>query len=173
MASFKDRLVGVLTVDASAFEEIEHASDATSQAAIVAVIAAIASGIGGGFLAGSIGSGFMGTAVWALVSWVLWAGITYVIGCKVFDGDADFGQMLRVIGFAYAPAAFNIFSLIPIIGIVILLLVAVWLLASVFVGVRAGLDLDNGKVFITVFVGWFVYLIGLGIVGSIFGMIGF
>jgi hypothetical protein len=36
--------------------------------------------------------------------------------------------------------------------------------ATVFVGVRAGLDLDNGKIFIIILVGWFIYLIGLGAV---------
>lgn len=172
MASFKDRLVGVLSVDASAFEEIEHDQSATGQAGIVVVVAAILATIGGGGLVSSITSGLVGVFVWAIVSWFLWAGITYVIGVKIFKGDADFGQMLRVVGFAYAPAAFYIFGLVPLIKFVVPLLVAFYLLASVFVGVRAGLDLDGGKVFITVLVGWFVYLIGLGVVGAFLGLFG-
>ena len=170
MASFKDRLIGVLTVDADAFEEIEHDHSATGQAAIVVVASAILAAIGGGSLVNSMTYGFMGAFIWGLISWVLWASITYIIGTKIFKGDATFGQMLRVIGFAYAPAAFHLFSFIPIIGIIVTMLVTVWLLASVFVGVRAGLDLDDGKIFVTVLVGWFIYLIGLGVAVAVLGI---
>ncbi len=107
--------------------------------------------------------------IWGFVSWVLFAAITYFIGTKLYHGDATMGQMLRVIGFAYAPAAFYVFSLIPLVGLMIYMLVTAWLYYTIFIAVRAGLDLENGQVFWTVLAGYIVYLIGLGVVLSFIG----
>ena len=172
MSSFKNRIIGVLSVDSSIFEEVEHDEGSLGQAALVVAVASVLSAIGGGLLSSSLTTGFISILVWGFVSWVLFAAITYVIGAKIFHGDATMGQMLRVIGFAFAPSAFYILTFIPLVGIVIYLLVTVWFYFTIFIAVRAGLDLDNGKTFWTVVAGYFVYLIGLGIVLSFAGALG-
>jgi hypothetical protein len=136
------------------------------------MVAAICSAIGGGFLSSSIPVGFVSLLVWAIVSWLLWAGATYLIGVKGFKGDATMTQIMRVLGFAYAPAAFNIFALVPLFGIITHLLVAVWLVVSFYFAIQHTLGLTEGsKALVTVIVGWFIYLIGLGMVISLWGVL--
>ncbi|HUM68030.1 MAG TPA: YIP1 family protein, partial [Chloroflexota bacterium] len=118
----------------------------------------------------SIQVGFGSILVWAVVSWLLWAGAIYVIGVKGFKGDATMSQIMRVLGFAYAPAAFNIFSFTPLMGIIIQFLVACWLVVSFYFATQNVLGLSEGsKAFVTVLAGWFIYLIGLGVVMNFLG----
>lgn len=94
----------------------------------------------------------MAALVSAFVGWLIWSALTYWIGTSLFDGTADLGEMLRVIGFAYAPQAL---AIIPCLGA---LVGGLWSLVAGFVAVRQGLDLDNTKTFITIIVGFLAYV---------------
>ena len=80
--------------------------------------------------------------------------MTYFVGTSLFGGEADLGEMLRVIGFAQAPQVLSIFSFIPCVGWLISL--AGWVLSiyTGFLAVQEGLDLDTGKTIATVVIGW-------------------
>lgn len=182
-----NRIKGVLLLESETFDEIEHDSGATGQAALVVIISSILAAIGaasGPLVATlqlqqspfSLGSGspllvFLGIAIWSVLAWLVWAAATYIIGAKIFPGEATYGEMLRVTGFAFAPVAFMILGVIPCIGFALSLLVMVWSLAAIFVGVREGLDLGFGRTLVTVIIGWFIYGIGMGILGSILGLV--
>lgn len=172
----KERLIRILTVDYRVYDEIKQDEKATSQAAIMVIVAAILSAIGGGFLSSNIPTGFISLLAWGIVSWLLWAMVIYFVGTKIFHGKATMSQLLRVLGFAYLPAAFNILSFIPLMGFLIHFLVAFYLLISFYVATRTTLDLEGGQAFTTVIIGWFIYLIGLGVVltlvGALEGIIG-
>ncbi len=165
----RDRLIGVFKLDVATFESIEHDEGATGQAALVVLIVAVMGGIGS-----AIGSSYMNdattfgpffsTVISVFAGWVIWSFLTFFIGTKFFGGEADMGEMLRVIGFAYAP---QMLGIIPCFGS---LVGAIWSLAAAFVGIRQGLDLSNGKTFLTIIVGFVVYLlIGLAI-GMLFAV---
>jgi hypothetical protein len=157
-------------MNADTYAALKMDEKATVQALIVVIVAAIGSAIGGGLLASSVPVGFGSLLVWAVVSWLLWAGAIYLIGVKVFKGEASMSQIMRVFGFAYAPAAFNIFSFIPLMGIAIQFLVACWLVVSFYSATQSVLGLAEGsKAFVTVLVGWFIYLISLGVVINFLG----
>ena len=79
-----ERIIGVLKLDVNTFEEIEADQSATTQAAIVVVVASVLSGIGAGIGGGSFIGAFLATAIWALISWVIWSGLTYFIGTQFF-----------------------------------------------------------------------------------------
>jgi hypothetical protein len=85
------------------------------------------------------------------------------VGTNLFGGKATVDEMLRVIGFAYAP---QMLSIIPCIGG---LVGWIWSLIAGFIAIRQGLDLDNTKAFLTVLVGFIVYVIGNIVVGAIIG----
>ncbi|GIK56141.1 MAG: hypothetical protein HND44_01925 [Chloroflexi bacterium] len=166
----KEKVIGALTMSADTYTALKADEKATTQALLVVIMAAICSAIGGGLLASSIPVGFGSLLLWAVVSWLLWADAVYLIGVKVFKGEATMSQVMRVLGFAYAPAAFNIFSFIPLMGIIIQFLVACWLVVSFYFATQHVLALSEGsKAAITVLVGWFIYLIGLGVVISFLG----
>lgn len=164
-----DRIMGVLRLDANTFEEVEADQSATSQAAIVVVLVALLSGIGSGIGADNFVLGFVGSALAALLGWVVWSAVTFFIGTNLFDGQADIGEMLRVIGFAQAPGALNVLGFIPILGGIIGLVAAIWSLVAGFIAVRQGLDLDNTKTLITVVIGWFVAFILIAIITFVVG----
>ena len=115
-----DRIIGILRLDINTYEEVEHDESALPQAAIIVAIAAICQAIGNGIgalISGSgFGAAFLGLVIiliWSFVGWFLWAGVTYLIGTNVFDGEADMGEMLRVLGFAQAPL---VLAIIPYCG---------------------------------------------------------
>ena len=83
----------------------------------------------------------------------------YFVGTSFFGGTADIGEMLRVVGFAYAPM---VLGLTPCVGWIIGLL---WTLAALVVSTRQGLDVDTGKAVIIAVIG-FVLILNL-IVGSV------
>ncbi|MDX1414187.1 MAG: YIP1 family protein [Candidatus Promineifilaceae bacterium] len=176
-----NRIKGALLLDEVVFEEIEHDDSATGQAAVVVIIAAVLGALGVGFgsnllqtampSSGSAIVNFIIIVVWAIVAWLVWSGVTYFIGTRLFHGEATYGEMLRVTGFGFAPIAFMILSAIPCIGFAISLLVMVWSLGAVFIAVRSGLDLSFGNALVTVLIGWVVYAIGMGIILSlVFGV---
>ncbi|MFW6062657.1 MAG: YIP1 family protein [Chloroflexota bacterium] len=163
-----ERVIGVFKLDSATFEEIEHDTGATSQAAIVVLIVALISAIGGGVSAAigdaSFLSSFAGSLLATFVGWLVWSAVTYFIGTSLFKGQATLDEMLRVIGFAYAP---QVLGIIPCIGT---LIGAIWSLIAGFIAVRQGLDLDNTKALLTIVVGFIAYIILWAILGSIFGL---
>lgn len=165
-----ERIKGVLKLDVATFEEIEADESATSQAAIVvlivAIIGAIGSGIASSYTGVSAGNGMLATVVTTFTGWVLWSAVTFFVGTKIFGGKADLGQMLRVIGFAYAP---QMLAIIPCLGAVVGFF---WSLAAGFVAVRQGLDLDNTKTFLTILIGVICLIIVQFFIASIFGISG-
>ncbi len=160
------RIVGVFALKRGTFEEIEHDPHATGQAALVVLLAAVFIGLGSGFTnlfgSASFSSSFVKVLVWTFLYWLIWSVITYFVGTSSFGGKADLSQMLRVIGFSFAPLMLGIIPCIGIVGIL-------WAFAAGFVAVRQGLDIDNNKTLVTVIVGIAVYLIGWLILSGVTG----
>ena len=174
-----DRMMRAARLDASLYEEVEADTTLTSQAATVVVIVAICQGIGtaigvirnpdaggSGAAIGALVAGIIG----ALIGWVIWSYVTYFIGTSIFKGTATPGEMLRTIGFAQTPGALNILSFIPILGGIIGLVVAIWVLIAGVVAVRQALDFDTVKAIMTTIVGWFFLVIVGDAVAAVFGV---
>ena len=89
--------------------------------------------------------------------------VVYFIGTSFFGGQADLGEMLRVVGFAYAP---GILAIIPCIGGII---GSVWTLVAMVIAIRQGLDVDTGKAVIIGGIGFVVVLILYAVVGVVLG----
>jgi hypothetical protein len=151
--SIWDRMKGAALLDVATYEEVEHDENLTTQAAIVVLIAALARGIGG-FNSGD--NGIIVGVVAALFSWLVWAGITYLIGDKLLKGTATWGELLRTLGYAQAPAILLVLGFLPILGGVLGAVVGIWLLATGIVAIRQALDFDTGKAILTAFLGWLV-----------------
>ena len=155
--SLVERMIGAMSLNIDVFEEVEHDEDATGQAATVVLMVAIASGIG------SSGFGLYGTAVssvGALIDWVVWAGICYVVGDQLFGGRATWGELLRTLGFAQAPGVFLLLVLIPILHDPIIVIVLLWSAVASFIAVRQGLDIGNLKTLFTI-------ILATGVIGFI------
>jgi hypothetical protein len=159
--TFGQRIMGVLRLDVVTFEEIESDAAANGQAVAVVIVASLAAGIGAGLLAG--GLGLMRETLAALIGWVMWAAVTYVIGTKLLPEPqtrSDMGELLRVIGFSYVPNVFAFFAFVPLVGWLVRIVVAFWLLATTVIAVRQALDYrSTGRAFIVVLIGWLFFVI--------------
>jgi len=144
MSTFQNRVIGAMRLQAGAFEEVEHDTTATTQAALVVVLASVSSGIAFIWYGGL--SGVVWNAIWALASWVLFASLVWIIGTKVLPGrrtEADLGQLLRTLGFAQAPGLLAFFGIIPLLGWLIWFLVLAWTIAATVVAARQALDYED------------------------------
>lgn len=162
-----DRVVGVFKLESATFEEIEHDEGATGQAALVVLIVVFISAFGTGFAGTVSGQGFfpnfLSTLLSGLVGWALISAILYFVGTAFFKGEATIGEMLRVVGFAYAP---QILGVIPCIG---WLIGFIWTFAALIVATRQGLDITTGKALVTIIIAAIAYAIVVLIIAAIFG----
>lgn len=145
MASFQDRVVGAIRLQAATFEEIEHDPTAVSQAALVVLGAAVAGTIG------SLRSGFffgatVAAIIFSLIGWAVGGAVIWLVGTRLLPGkntQADYQEMLRVVGFAQAPGLLTVLAIIPFFGWLVTFVVWIWTLIALVIAVRQALDYDD------------------------------
>jgi hypothetical protein len=154
--SFTDRLIGAARLEIDVYEEVEHDTQATTQAAGVVALVAAASAIGG-LQHGA--QGVLGAVLVSIVGWLMWAGITYLIGDKLLGGTATWGELLRTLGFAQAPGILLMLAIVPALGWVLLPFVGIWMLFTGVVAIRQALDFGTGRAIATALLGLIPYAI--------------
>ena len=168
MASFGERFVGAMQLNAQTFEEVERDTSAMGQSVTVIAIAAVAAGIGNIWYGGI--TGIVTGVIFALIGYLVWAGVVFLVGTKLMpdtNTKADFPEVFRVIGFAAAPGIVNLLSIIPILGWLIMFAVSLWTLAAMVVAVRQVLDYtDTVKAVIVCVIGWCAYLFVIFVLGA-------
>ena len=172
MANIQDRIIRAAKLDARLYEEVEADRDATGQAMAVVVMSALAAGIG------SLGSGgllgLVGGTIVALVGWLIWAFLTYFIGTRLLpepQTKADYGELLRAIGFASAPGLIRAFGVIPGLGALVFLVAGIWMLVAMVIAVRQALDYTSTPRAVGVcLIGWLVQAVILIFAAQLFGL---
>ena len=149
-----------MKLDVDFYNTVEHDENYTSQATTVVIIAYALAGVGAWLgpadnLVGTVAASIIG----GLIGWLIWAALTNYIG-KALGGTADYGEMLRVLGFAQAPIALGI---IPFVGGIVGL---VWMFVAAVVAVREGLDFSTGKALGTLVLGWIVLVAIQFVIGA-------
>jgi hypothetical protein len=175
-----NRMIRAAMLDPRLYEEVEHDRSATSQAVQVVIIVALASGIGGALwkllTLSPIDAvtGLIGGILAAVLGWLVWAFVTYIIGAKIFGGTATYGEMLRTLGFAQSPNVLLIFTgvlgAIPLLGGLLRFALLIWVLLAGLIAIRQGLDVSTGKAILTAVIGWILMAIVIAIVASVFGI---
>lgn len=148
------RMRGAAALDVEVYEEVEHDPGATAQAAAVVAMTAAAQAVGA---SGGGAAPIVGSAVSALIGWLAWAGITFVIGSRVFQGTATWGQILRTLGFAQSPNLLAVFAILPLVGWVIEAVLVFWVLVAGIVAIRQALDFGTGRAILTALLGGVVF----------------
>ena len=148
------RMRGAATLDIATYEEVEHDTTATAQAAGVVALTAAAQAV-----AASTGgvAAIFGAAAAALVGWFVWAGITWLIGGKVFGGTATWAELLRTLGFAQSPNVLAVFALLPFVGWAVYAVLFVWVLIAGVVAIRQALDFDTVRAILTALTGGLIF----------------
>ena len=172
MASLIDRMVRASKLDINLYEEVEADKSSMGQAITVVVISSVASGIG---TIGILGiQGLIVGTISALIGWLVWAYLTYLIGTKLLpepQTKADVGELLRTIGFSSAPGVLRIFGFIPLIGVIISFVASIWMLVAMIIAVRQALDYKSTWRAIGVCViGFVIYLVIIALIFYVLGL---
>jgi hypothetical protein len=158
------RIIGAARLDIHTYEEVEADKSANLQAFAVVALASLAGGIG--LLNTDASSGLGGLLygfVFAIIGWGVFALIICIIGTTILrtpQTDANWGQLLRTLGFAQSPALLRVFGIIPIIGPIILLLTSIWQIVTTVVAVRQALDYNSTRrAIVVVLIGLIPYVL--------------
>ena len=170
-SSFKNRIIRAAMLDSNLYEEVEADKSAQGQAIAIVALASIAAGIGlyktGGF------SGIITGTMASLISWYVWAYLTYFIGTKFLpepQTQADLGELLRTIGFSSSPGLLRVFYFIPGVGVLVYLISSLWMLVAMIIAVRQALDYNSTLRAVGVCViGYVIQIFVLVLIFSIFG----
>jgi hypothetical protein len=171
-----DRVRRAAMLDTNLFQEVEADTSLNQEALIVVVLVSIAAGIGGfvgGLISGDIGPALVAlivAVVLGVVNYYIWSYVTYFVGTRLFEGTADPGEMLRVLGYASGPRVLGLLTFIPCVGPLIALVGAIWALVAGVIAVREALDFDTTKAVLTVIIGWVIILVVTVIVGTVLGV---
>jgi hypothetical protein len=160
MASFTDRMIRAAKLDVSLYEEVEADKGAMGQAMGVVILSSVAAGIGTIGTAGIKGL-VLGTIV-ALLGWFIWAFLTYFIGTRLLpepQTKADYGELLRTIGFSSSPGVLRVLGIIPMLGAILNFIIGIWMLVAMVIAVRQALDYKSTWRAVGVcLIGWIVQI---------------
>ncbi|HWO94101.1 MAG TPA: YIP1 family protein [Dehalococcoidia bacterium] len=148
-------------LDVTLYEEVEADRNLTVEALGVVLLGSLAYGLGVGLASEPIALVF-GLAG-ALLSWFAYAGIAYFVGTRVLaeqTTQADWGQLLRAVGYANAPNVLLVTLFIPILGFLVYIGVSVWVLIATVLAVRQALDYrSTGRAIATSAIAWVVQIV--------------
>jgi len=169
--NFFDRMVRAAKLDPTLYEDVEADKGAFGQAAAVVVLSSLAVGVGA-ITSGGIGALLTGTVA-ALLGWLVWAYITYLVGTKILpepQTEADYGQLLRTLGFASAPGLIRVLGIIPGLFWIVSLAASLWMIAAMVVAIRQALDYESTfRALGVCIIGWTIQIFFLILLFAIFG----
>lgn len=171
MSNLKDRMIRAAKLDVNLYEEVESDTDATLQAMGIVALSSIAAGIGT-FDEGGVSGILIGTAG-ALIGWIIWAALTYIIGTKILpepQTKATLTELMRTIGFSSSPGLIRVLGIIPGVTGIVMFAASVWMLIAMVVAVRQALDYRSTLRAVGVCViGWLIQMAVLVLLISIIG----
>jgi hypothetical protein len=131
------RMLGVIKLDPTSFEEI--AADPSSYGHSIWAMAIFAVATAFGFF-GMVGATAVNIALIAtMLAWYAWAFSVFYIGTHFFRADklnVDRKTVLRVVAFACAPGIIRLFGIIPQSTIILLIVTSVWILTAAVLGLK-------------------------------------
>ncbi|MGD9137137.1 MAG: YIP1 family protein [Desulfobacterales bacterium] len=171
MSSLTDRMIRAAKLDVNLYEEVEADKDTMQQAMAVVILSSVAAGIGTIGTTGIKGL-VLGTIV-ALVGWFIWAFLTFFIGTRLLpepQTKADYGELLRTIGFSSSPGVLRVLGIIPLLGPIVNFIIGIWMLIAMVIAVRQALDYKSTWRAVGVcLIGWIIQIAFFAI---FFGLIG-
>ena len=178
------RMIGAAFFNRQTYEEIEQDQGALGQAVVVVLIVTLCGVIGGvvgGLMQGSavlgIVLGIIGGLVFGIIRWALWVTVMYWVGGRMLrtgDTETSWGELGRVMGFAYTPGVLSVLSFIPAIGNLFPVIGFCWTVAAMTVAVRQALDFEStgraiGAVLLSAVIGFIPWIIIVIIQAALLG----
>lgn len=145
------RIRDAALLDRSVYEEVARDRGATLQAACVVVLASVA------LASTDYPLGWMEMAKAAaagILHWWVWAAIAHAVGGRILGGNAEWGALFRVLGFARGPGVFAVLA--PLVGGIHLAAQA-WVLVAGTAGLRATMGFGTVRALVTALTGMVPY----------------
>jgi hypothetical protein len=171
MNVFVDRMVRAAKLKPGLYEEVENDPTSITQAMGVVLLSSVAAGVGAIYQGGIAGLVFGILA--ALAGWFIWAFLTYYIGTKLLpepQTKADYGELLRTIGFSSSPGIIRVIGIIPGLSGLVFMIAGIWMLVAMIIAVRQALDYrSTWRAVAVCLIGWIIQALFLALVFSLFG----
>jgi hypothetical protein len=175
MQNIKDRIIRSAKLDVQLYEEVEADVKASGQAMLVVILSSIAAGIGT-LERGGLWGIIIGT-ITAIISWFVWAYLTYFIGTKILPEPqtrSNPGELLRTIGFSSSPGLIRVLGVIPGFAGFVFFVASIWMLVAMVIAVRQALDYRSTLRAVGVcIIGWIIQAVILFLVFLLFGSVAF
>lgn len=141
--SYAERLYKAITLNVEFYESVEADKSLTRQAMMTVALVSVVQGfVVAGIAPVALAQGVLGS----IIRWFIWAFFIAFVGTRILpepETESDTGELLRTLGFAYAPGLLIVFKFLPIIGVFIDPLVVILQLAAMTVAVRQALDFTS------------------------------
>ena len=165
-----DRLVRLVRLDTSVFDEVRNDPRATVPAVFVVLVSTLLAGIGGwlwwiveGF--GDAGEVFVESVIlgtlFSVALWIVWLLIAWVILTQLFQEEADWQQMLRTMGMATAPLGLSMAMFVPGVNFGVALASVALFFGLTTIAIQAVTPADPARVLIANLAGFSIWAIVL------------
>jgi hypothetical protein len=135
----------VLQFDQAVYAGLVQDPAATAQASWAVGIAAAAAAIGTALMGGWQAGAILGAAIAAIVHWLLWTGLIYLIAATLFHSTTSLRRLLTAMGYAQAPQVIAILGFIPVVGPWVVLLSRLLTVVSTFQAMGSTIALDRRR----------------------------
>ena len=162
-SSYLSRMIRAARLEAALYREVKEDRAAFAQAMGVVVLSSVAAGVGSSAKTNAGPELILLGTLLSLTSWFVWAFLIYFIGTRFLPESgtvADYGQLLRTIGFSSSPGIAHVLGVIPDTTQAVFLVVSVWTLVAMVVAVRVALSYSSSLRAATVCIlGWLVQFV--------------
>lgn len=151
------RMIRASLLDATVYDEIAADPSRTRESVLVFLVAVGSSLIGSNYSAG-VQAGLPSAASLGIQVMILLVGlplspyIALVVGTRVLKGSGTYGRVLRTCCFAGSPYVLGGFSLIPVVGGAVPVVLSVWAFMASVVGLRQALRLTTRRALVGVII---------------------
>ena len=141
--NYFQRLKKAIFLDVAFYEEVEKDKKFNDQAMITVVLVSVVQGFMiAGFAPIALVQGILGS----LIRFLIWAFFIAFVGTRILpepETESNTGELIRTLGFAYAPGLLVVFKIFPIISTFIDPFVTILQLAAMTIAVRQALDFNS------------------------------
>ena len=141
--NYFQRLQKAIMLDVPFYEQVEKDKKFTDQAMMTVVLVSIVQGFMiAGFAPIALVQGILGS----LIRFILWAFFIAFVGTRILpepETESNTGELIRTLGFAYAPGLLVIFKVFPVINFFVDPLVVILQLSAMTIAVRQALDFNS------------------------------
>ena len=173
--NYFERLKKAIFLDVAFYEEVEKDKKFNDQALMTVAFVSVVQGLMiAGFAPIALVQGILGS----LVRFLFWAFFIAFVGTRILpepETESNTGELIRTLGFAYAPGLLVVLKIFPVINIFVDPMVVILQLAAMTIAVRQALDFNSTVravgvcivafilmiLALTVFIGFTAFFVGI------------